>query len=362
MNVAVLGSGAGGHSAAADWAMAGHAVSIFDFEEFAIQTDGIMRSGGIQLEGELNGFAPIVYAGQDIARVLSGADLILVVGPAYSTEPFGIVCKPYLREGQIVIVCPSSCGGALIFKEAAGLDNNQNRIILAETSTLPYAARLDAPGQVHVFLKLRGGLYVAALPTQMGPKVFEIFESVYPGSELAQNMWQTMLQNNNPIIHPAVTILNAALIERTGGDFYFYEDGVTPAVGRLIQAVDEEKMLIGKELGVQIIPDHELGVMQGYMIDASYENGYRTAPGFMGIRAQKKLDHRYLNEDVGYGLIFYRDLAHALGIQTPVMDAVIKISSIIMKRDYLSEQARTLDSLGLGGLTASQLKKAFESD
>ena len=33
--------------------------------------------------------------------------------------------------------------------------------------------------------------------------------------------------------HPAVSLANAARIEGTGGDFLFYEEGVTDSVGRL---------------------------------------------------------------------------------------------------------------------------------
>ncbi len=49
---------------------------------------------------------------------------------------------------------------------------------------------------------------------------------VYPHMAAANNVLQTSLQNGNPVIHPAIALLNAALIERTGGDFFFYEDGV----------------------------------------------------------------------------------------------------------------------------------------
>ncbi len=45
---------------------------------------------------------------------------------------------------------------------------------------------------------------------------------VYPVMTAARNVLQTSLQNGNPIIHPAITLLNAARIERTGGDFLFY--------------------------------------------------------------------------------------------------------------------------------------------
>jgi hypothetical protein len=77
--------------------------------------------------------------------------------------------------------------------------------------------------------------------------VLEHIREIYPAMATAKNILQTSLQNGNSVIHPTITLLNAALIERTGGDFFFYEEGVTPAVGRLIKAVDEERIAIGKK-------------------------------------------------------------------------------------------------------------------
>ncbi|MDC3237236.1 NAD/NADP octopine/nopaline dehydrogenase family protein, partial [bacterium] len=174
---------------------------------------------------------------------------------------------------------------------------------------------------------------------------------------MAKNILQTSLQNGNPVIHPAITLLNVGLIERTMGDFDFYHEGVTPAVGRLVEAVDRERIAIGKKLGVSIIPDPELGVIQGYMTEATYDNGFITAPGFEGVKAQSSLDYRYFNEDVGYGLVFIQKLGEQVGVATPVMSAVITLVSVLMNRDYLSEARRTMETLGLSNHTAKELEK-----
>jgi opine dehydrogenase len=137
------------------------------------------------------------------------------------------------------------------------------------------------------------------------------------------NVLQKSLQNANPIIHPAVTLSNAARIEMTGGDFLFYEDGVSDSVGCLIETLDKERIAIGKELGISILPDPERGMRQGYMLEANYGSGYRKTPGFLGISAQPQLDHRYLNEDVGYGLVFMSKLGQPIGVATPGIDAYI---------------------------------------
>jgi len=57
--------------------------------------------------------------------------------------------------------------------------------------------------------------------------------------------------------------LNAGLIERTQGDFRFYEEGVTPAVGRLIAAIDQERIAIGQRLGIEVFPNRKLGKGKG---------------------------------------------------------------------------------------------------
>ena len=355
MQITVLGAGAGGTAVAFDCASHGHDVRVFDFEQFPDNIAMIAKQDGIHAEGDISGFGPIAYSGHDIDQALRGAELIYVVGPAYSTEPFGKAVAGKLSAGQTVIVSPSSCGGALAFKRAAGLALNDDSIRVAETSTLHYAVRLTEPGRIRVFLKLKAGNLVAALPKTHTGDILELIADVYPGMEPAESVLQTSLQNANPIIHPAVTLSNAARIEMTGGNFLFYEEGVSDSVGRLIEALDKERIAIGKKLGISVLPDPEMGMRQGYMLEANYGPGYRKAPGFLGIGAQPQLDHRYLNEDVGYGLVFMSKLGQQIGVATPGMDAVINVASIVMARDYRAEALRTPESLGIADRSAAEL-------
>ena len=355
MQITVLGAGAGGTAVAFDCASHGHDVRVFDFEKFPENIAMIAEQGGINAVGDIAGFGPIVYAGHDIDEALQDAELIYIVGPAYSTEPFGKVVAGKLSAGQTVVVSPSSCGGALAFKLAAGLALKDDSIRVAETSTLHYAVRLTEPGSIRVFLKLKAGNLLAALPGRHTGDILKLIADVYPSMEPAKSVLQTSLQNANPIIHPAVTLTNAARIEMTGGDFLFYEEGVSDSVGRLIEALDKERIAIGKRLGISILPDPELGMRQGYMLEANYGSGYRNAPGFLSISAQPQLEHRYLNEDVGYGLVFMSKLGQQIGVATPAIDAVITVASIVMARDYRGEALRTPESLGIADRSAEEL-------
>jgi opine dehydrogenase len=356
MKITVLGAGAGGTATAFDCAHHGHEVRLFDFPEFPENIAAITSQGGIHAEGDLAGFAPVAWAGHDMDTALQGAELVWVVGPAFSTEPFGEAVAGKLAPGMTLIVSPGSCGGALAFKKAAGLAVDDDTVRVAETHTLHYAVRLAEPGRVRVFLKLKAGNLLAALPGRDTVDILNMISDVYPGMEPARSVIQTTLQNANPVIHPAVTLANAARIEMTSGDFLFYEEGVSDSVGRLIEAVDSERIALGERLGFRISADPEMGVQQGYMLDNNYGPAYREAPGFRGIGAQASLDHRYLNEDVGYGLVFMSSLGRQIGVDTPSIDAIIQLTSVLMGRDYRALAPRTPESLGIGELSIEELK------
>ena len=69
------------------------------------------------------------------------------------------------------------------------------------------------------------------------------------------------------------------------------------------------------------------------------------------------MNYRYFNEDVGYGLVFFQKLGEQIGVETPIISAVITMVSLLMNRDYLGETKRTMDTLGLSKLTAKELNE-----
>ena len=204
---------------------------------------------------------------------MAGAELVVIVGPAYSTEALAADAAPHLVDGMAVLVCPGSCGGAIAFKHTAGLALDDERIIVGETHTLPYAVRVTDLGVINVFLKLKTDVFLAALPRSGTDRLYDLVKDVWPAVEKAESVLQTSLQNGNPVIHPAVTLLNAGLLERTGGGFLFYEEGVTEGVGRLIEAVDNERLAIAAALGATVFSEPAMGVRQGYMLEDELLDG-----------------------------------------------------------------------------------------
>ena len=74
---------------------------------------------------------------------------------------------------------------------------------------------------------------------------------IYPNLILAENVLETGLSNINAIMHPAGMLGNAGWIEKSGGDFYYYREGITPSIAAWIEGVDGERLEIVKRLGLK---------------------------------------------------------------------------------------------------------------
>ncbi|MFQ5853155.1 MAG: NAD/NADP octopine/nopaline dehydrogenase family protein, partial [Candidatus Binatia bacterium] len=73
------------------------------------------------------------------------------------------------------------------------------------------------------------------------------------------------------------------------------------------------------------------------------------------IKSPSTLDHRYLKEDVGYGLVPMSEIARLVEVETPVINALITLASEINEIDYRSE-GLTLEKMGLAGVKLKDLR------
>ena len=75
------------------------------------------------------------------------------------------------------------------------------------------------------------------------------------------------------------------------------------------------------------------------------------------LRAPGALDTRWLTEDIPYGLATWAALADQVGVETPLMDALVTLASALLGRDFRRE-TRTPADLGLTALSAGALRVA----
>ena len=146
--IAVLSAGNGGQALAADLALRGHDVALYDLPRFAPVIEAIRRRGNtIELQNKITGTATIRLVTTDIAEALDGAEVVYFTAPSYGQKAFFDLAVPALSDGQVIVLMPGNYG-TLALKAAlreAGKD-----VLVAETDNLPYACAATEPGVVNV--------------------------------------------------------------------------------------------------------------------------------------------------------------------------------------------------------------------
>jgi opine dehydrogenase len=184
-------------------------------------------------------------------------------------------------------------------------------------------------------------------------------QCIYPNVTVAQNVLETGLSNINAIMHPAGMLGNAGWIEKTAGNFLYYREGITPAIAAWVEEVDKERLQIVNSLRLKPIPFIDIFYQAGLTSAEARASGsvYRAiheSEANFKIKSPPSLDHRYLHEDVGYGLVPMAEIARLFGIRTPVMSSLITLASVANGIDY-SREGLTLEKIGLADIAAENL-------
>ncbi len=361
--IAVLGAGNGGCDAAADLTLRGFEVRLFARSESAIAK--LAKLGEIELvENGVSKKAAPFFMSPHLPPVLQGVDLIVVATPALGHEYIAKNLANYLTDGQRILLNPGHTGGALHFANLLRTLGCKADVQLCETVTLTYICRMPQFGRVEIYRRTTN-LRCAAFPGKYTANLVDEIQQVFPNVVPAANVLETGFANINAIMHPAGILGNAGWIEKTGGDFLYYREGVTPAIGAWIDAVDRERLEIVSRLGLAPLRFvdifHQAGLTTAEARDSgsAYQAIHNSEPNFT-IKSPPSLDHRYIREDVGYGLVPMAEIAKLLGVKTPVMDALITLASTALGSDFRTE-GLTLEKMGLASLKQVELSRVLEN-
>lgn len=350
--VTILGGGAGARTAAVELGLRGHEVVLADHPDLTEQLMGIADAGVLRAEGVISGSAPVRVA-MTIPDAVAGAEVVLIVVPTMHQRAFADLVAPAVSSDTLYVVMPGSMG-SLDFRNRLrelGVDED---LTVAEIAALPYATRITSPTTVKVFGRRR---YVQAgvFPSDRTAGVQQLLDDLYPGIEMMANVFEAGLNNPNPTLHCLGVLLSASRIEYSHGEFYYYEEGMTPHVCRAIEAIDAERVAIGEALGVEVLSLKDTYSRMGYGPSGdSFWSVIRGVSALHGIKGPAEVNSRYLTEDVPIGLTIYSQLGAAVNVATPIMDSVITLASALLSTDWGS-QRRTLTRCGIEGLDRDEL-------
>lgn len=352
----VIGAGHGGKAMAAHLSLMDFNVTLYN--RTPEHVTALKARGGIELEsceGGPHGFGKLTLVTSNMQEALAGAEIIMVVVPSSAHTDIAKTAAPYLQDGQIVILHPGRTCGAIEFAKIIADQGCLADVTVAEAETFIYASRSDGPAQARIF-RIKEAVPLAALPATRTRMVLEAICPAYPQFIDGVNVLNTGLNNMGAIFHPTLTLLNAGWIESTHGDFQFYIDGVTPSVARVLEVLDRERVTVASALGIRARNAMEWLQMAYNTTGVDLHEAIHNQPGYYGIKAPSTLNHRYIFEDVPMSLVPIASMGQHYGVSVRGIDSIIRIACITHRTDYW-RRGRTLDKLGIGGLSVTELTR-----
>jgi opine dehydrogenase len=205
-------------------------------------------------------------------------------------------------------------------------------------------------------------LPIAARPTDLSQALRDEIGAIFlMPLDWRSNVLEIGMACITGVIHPTPALMNTGWIETTKGDFYFYREGMSPSVIKVIDAVDKERMAIARAFGFE--PQSTLAIMNGY-----YGRGFadfrefarETVEHNMTKMTPTHMRERFIVQDIPYVLVPWHELGVKVGIHSTAIKSLIDLASIVNSTNYM-ETGRNLRTLGLSAASKSQVLASFSA-
>jgi len=355
MEIAVLGGGHGCYAAAADLADKGHKVRFWrrDAEAFA----PVLDTATIALkdpEGDRE--ATLAPATTDAGAAIVGADLVVMPLPATAQAGMAPILAEHLVDGQVVYLAPGSFGSYVLAKEIRDR-GNRTEVAFADAGTLPYLARKHPDGSIAIATRA-SRLPSGVFPARFGDHAFARLEEAYPAIERRADALDAALLNHGPMIHPPLILLNAGPIQHFDA-WDIHNEGTQPFIRSVTDALEAERIGLREHLGYGV---------PHFLLADHYDRDVGEEPMYGQLGHERLVDsgdwredldlytHRYLREDIVYGLALFVSLAEWAGVDAPVAAGLLAIACAGVGED-LYAHGRTIASCGLADLDVAGLRR-----
>ena len=344
------GGGNGAHTFAADLALRGYRVRMYEDSRFIGKLEQLQKTRKIHITGCIQGDAEIEMLTDDIAKAVEGAAYILVVTPSFAHEAVAQKLADVIKKEQTLLIYPGGFG-ALVFKKIL----KDKCPVIAQTNNLPYDTRLDGPASV--FCSGKSPVSLALFPADADRGFLEDVMDISPYDKVYEDVLECDLSLVNPSVHSGPCLINLGAIEQQAsrGKFCMYEH-FTFGAAKIDKAIDDERKAVGRAFGYELHPLEDFVEPKGEQV--TWQEIYMKMhgePALTPITGPDSIWNRYLTEDCPNGLVPWSELGRLCGVPTPTMDAVISIYSLVHERAWRDIGIRP-ETLGLDGMNVEQIR------
>jgi opine dehydrogenase len=336
MRFAVLGAGSAGQGIAGYLALHGHEIKLYNRTQKRISK--IQQSKTLKVTGILEGNARIQNSSTCIEDIVTDCDYILLTARAFGHKTLVEESLPFISNHSKIVVF-TAYWAALTLQSILSQYNRKD-ITIIETTLLPLACRIISPGHVHIS-GAKSKMRMAAYPYEHAYSTYKELHSVLPQLFLGKNVLETSLENYNPVIHVPIALFNIEKLQKNPESFLFYNQGVSPQVAKIIDALDKERIAISSRLGL------DLDTAQHMLKDYYNVKGASTYQIIKNWKAVKEYvlpaPFEYVREELLYGLSPLISLCKCFSVPVPTASACIALWSAIDEVNYQKDGIKISD-------------------
>jgi opine dehydrogenase len=278
----------------------------------------------------------------------------MVVTPASAHREIAENISPYLTDGQIILLNPGRTFGAVEFIRVIEEKRGKFPIFVGETQTLLFTSRALENNKVDI-LKIKDSVNFTCFPDKYTDLIYNIIKDVFPQLNPIDDYLEVTLNNIGMLLHPTISLFNAGLMD-FGKEFKFYSEGTTPRVCLVLENIEMEINKIFEKLGLKQLRFSKWAEKSyGVKAESIYQAIQQVAV-YKDINAPTQLITRYFTEDVPTGLVPISSLGAFLNVQTPTINSIIYLSSLLCGMDF-NKIGRTIQNLELYDYFITHLKR-----
>ncbi len=343
MKIGIVGAGAIAHGVVGLLQQEGHDVTLWSPSNRVLPPT-------VELEGAIDSTLNITVA-KSAEELAQSSELIIFALPANGHKATMDAISPHLTVDHECIVSAHLSFGALYLKRL--LAKRSLELTISAWDTTPLVCKPIETGRYNV-LKIRNSIGVYHFPDDGQDYSLTKAGTVFTNQFVPMsNLLEITFGNLNPQVHMGMALCNMSRMEQ--GESWCQNKNVTPSVGRLIEALDRERLAVAQAFNVStisIFDDHKAIGLAGNSVFEDHQTLHKQSK----VWGPKTSETRYVLEDAPFGLCVITKLGELAGIATPVHSSGTELFSALYGRNFYEEND-IIEHIDLNSLWSSASAK-----
>ncbi|MFN0108228.1 MAG: NAD/NADP octopine/nopaline dehydrogenase family protein [Blastocatellia bacterium] len=297
----------------------------------------------------------------DPQEAAQDCDFIIIAIPAFLHGTYLTLLKPYIPNGCVIVGLPGQNGFEFDVMEI--LRDKLKHCVVMNFESLPWICRTIEFGQSVVISGTKAKLVGAVQGDLNQSRIKDPLACLQnllgssPELIISGHLLGITLRSLNAYSHPPIMYGRWRNWDGTPLDepALFYQ-GIDETTAELLEKISEEVVAISQQIMkkhpqvdlAQVIPmyDWDIGCYGNDIQDkTNLMTALRTNSGYVGIthpmtqtndgKYVPDFNHRFLTEDIPFGLVVIRGIAEIVGTPTPRIDEVLKWCQQKLGKEYL---------------------------